>query len=85
MIPDPATVTVGGAQVTLCPATDQRGDTSAAGPCDAGAVQTSGIAPALALTDTASPATFNAAGQVITYSYKVTNTGPGPLSGDQRH
>ena len=43
LIPDPATVTLGGSQVRLCPAIDQRGFASAAGAkCDAGAVQTTG-------------------------------------------
>jgi hypothetical protein len=80
LITNPATVTLGSSQVTLCPATDQRGYHATA-PCDAGAVQTTGSPPALSLKDSASPVTFNAAGQVITYSYKVSNTGAGPLSG----
>jgi predicted outer membrane repeat protein len=50
LITDPATVTLGGSQVTLCPAVDQRGYASAAGAkCDAGAVQTTGR-PAAAVT-----------------------------------
>ena len=55
LIPDPATVTLGGSKVTLCPATDQRGYASAAGAkCDAGAVQTTGhpAAPVTGLTVT---------------------------------
>jgi predicted outer membrane repeat protein len=82
LIPGPTTVTLGGTQVQLCPATDQRGYHSAAGAaCDAGAVQTSGGPPALTLKDTVSPGSFNAAGQVLTYSYQVSNTGAGPLAG----
>ncbi len=82
IIPDPTTVTVGGSPVALCPATDQRGYPSARGTaCDAGAVQTSGSAPALALKDSAAPGSFNAAGQLITYSYQVSNTGTGTLTG----
>jgi predicted outer membrane repeat protein len=82
LIPDPATITLGSNQVALCPATDQRGYPSAASTaCDAGAVQTSGSPPTLTLTDSAAPASFNAAGQVITYSDKVSNTGAGTLSG----
>jgi predicted outer membrane repeat protein len=45
IIPDPATVTIDGNHLALCPATDQRGYASAPGPCDAGSVQTTGIAP----------------------------------------
>jgi hypothetical protein len=46
LIPDPTTITLGSKQVTLCPATDQRGYPSAASTaCDAGAVQTSGWPP----------------------------------------
>jgi len=82
IIPDPATVTLGGGQVTLCPATDQRGYTSAPDTsCDAGAVQTSGITPSLALADSAAPGGFRQAGDTISYLYQVTNTGAGPLSG----
>jgi len=82
IIPDPATVTLGGGQVTLCPATDQRGYTSAPDTsCDAGAVQTSGITPSLALSDSAVPGGFRQAGDTISYRYQVTNAGAGPLSG----
>jgi len=82
LIPDPTTITLGSNQVALCPATDQRGYPSAASTaCDAGAVQTSGSPPALALKDSAAPASFYAAGQQITYSYQVANTGTGTLSG----
>ena len=81
LIPDPTTITLG-SQVTLCPALDQRGYPSAASTaCDAGAVQTSGSPPALTLTDSAAPGSFNAAGQMITYFYKVSNTGAGTLTG----
>jgi uncharacterized repeat protein (TIGR01451 family) len=44
-------------------------------------VQTSGSPTAFTLKDSATPASFNQAGQVITYHYKVTNTGAGTLSG----
>jgi hypothetical protein len=83
IIPAPAAVTLGGSKVALCPAADQRGYASAAGSnCDAGAVQTSGIAPALSLADTAdAPGGYDQAGNTIRYKYKVTNTGPSPLSG----
>jgi len=82
LIPSPTTITLGGNPVVLCPATDQRGYLSASGTaCDAGAVQTMGSPPALALKDSASPATFNTAGQVITYSYRVANTGAGTFTG----
>jgi len=64
-----------------CPATDQRGYYASGSKCDAGAVQTSGSPPALALKDSAAPASFYAAGQQITYSYQVANTGTGTLSG----
>jgi hypothetical protein len=81
IIPSPTTVTLGGSQVGLCPAADQRGYASApAAACDAGAVQTTGSRPALTLKVSATPGSFNQAGQVITYHYKVTNTGAGTLS-----
>jgi predicted outer membrane repeat protein len=77
----PTTVTLGGSQVTLCPATDQRGySETPGGRCDAGAVQTTG-APPLTLADAAAPGSFSAAGQVITYSDRVTNFGAGTLTG----
>ena len=79
LIPGSTSVTLGG-QVQLCPATDQRGYATGTA-CDAGAVQTTGSPPALALKDSAAPGSFNAAGQVITYSYQVTNTGAGTLTG----
>jgi uncharacterized repeat protein (TIGR01451 family) len=82
IIPGTTTVSLGGRQVTLCPATDQRGyATATSSACDAGAVQTAGSPPVLALKDSATPGSFNQAGQVITYSYKVTNTGAGALTG----
>jgi uncharacterized repeat protein (TIGR01451 family) len=77
----PVTVTLGGSQVTLCPATDQRGySETPGGRCDAGAVQTTG-APPLTLADAAAPGSFSAAGQVITYADTVTNFGAGTLTG----
>ena len=81
IIPNPTTITLGSNQVQLCPATDQRGYASASGTkCDAGAVQTPGRPP-LTLKDSATPASFNQAGQVITYHYQVTNIGAGTLTG----
>jgi uncharacterized repeat protein (TIGR01451 family) len=59
LITNPATVTLGGSQVGLCPAVDQRGAASAAGAaCDVGAVQTTG-SPTTVTTTTAvaAPAT----------------------------
>jgi predicted outer membrane repeat protein len=77
----PVTVTLGSSQVTLCPATDQRGYTETpGGKCDAGAVQTTG-GPPLTLADSAAPGSFSAAGQVISYSDTVTNFGAGTLTG----
>jgi hypothetical protein len=82
MIPFTTTVTLGGSQVNLCPTTDQRGYPSATpAACDTGAVQTFSSPPGLTLKDSATPGSFNQAGQVITYHYKVTNTGAGTLSG----
>jgi hypothetical protein len=79
IIPSPITVTLGGSQVELCRAIDQRGYSSAPpAACDAGAVQTTGSTP-LTLKVTATPGSFNQAGQMITYHYKVTNTGAGTL------
>jgi hypothetical protein len=73
-------VTLGGSQVALCPATDQRGYTSAAATaCDAGAVQTSGRP--LTLKDSAIPGSFNHTGQKIAYHYQVTNTDAGTMTG----
>jgi hypothetical protein len=81
IIPDPATVTLGAGQVALCPTTDQRGYTSAPDTaCDAGAVQTSGIAPSLALADSAAPGGYRQAGDTLSYRYQVSNTGPDALS-----
>jgi hypothetical protein len=78
LIPDPTLITLGGSSVFLCGAVDQRGYETAAGTsCDAGAVQTAGVPSALTVTTSAAPATFNAAGQVITYSYLVRDTGTG--------
>jgi hypothetical protein len=82
LIPDPTTITLGSGHVVLCPAVDQRGYASAAKTaCDAGAVQTSGRTPGLALKDSAAPGSFNRVGQVITYHYTVANTGAGTLTG----
>jgi uncharacterized repeat protein (TIGR01451 family) len=47
----------------------------------AGASIIGGSSPALTLTDSATPGSFNQAGQVISYSYKVSNTGAGTLTG----
>ncbi|HEY1915255.1 MAG TPA: choice-of-anchor Q domain-containing protein [Streptosporangiaceae bacterium] len=44
IIPDPAAISVGARLLTVCPATDQRGYSSAPGPCDAGSVQTTATA-----------------------------------------
>jgi uncharacterized repeat protein (TIGR01451 family) len=82
IIPNPTSITLGGGSVSLCPAPagDQRGYVNRGSNCDAGAVQTAGQLPLL-LKDSAVPATFNAAGQPITYTYMVTNGGPGTLTG----
>ena len=44
-------------------------------------VQITPVIPELALTVSAAPATFNAAGQVLTYSYQVSNTGNVAVTG----
>jgi hypothetical protein len=80
VIPDPTAVTAGGTQVTLCPATDQRGDTSAPGPCDAGAVQVS--APLATTTTVSSAPNPSTAGQRVTFTATVAPTnGVSPLDG----
>ena len=77
IIPDPTSLTLGGSFMFLCGAVDQRGYASTGSTCDAGAVQTAASPPGLTVTTSATPATFNAAGQVITYHYLVTDTGTG--------
>ncbi len=80
LIPDPASVTLGGGNITLCPATDQRGYASAPGPCDAGAVQTTSSA-SLTLVNTSPTGGYRQPGDVINYDYQVTNTGTTALAG----
>jgi uncharacterized repeat protein (TIGR01451 family) len=80
IIPDPASITLGGGSVSLCPTSDQRGLTTRVYACDAGAVQTKGI-PALLVFTAFSPTSFSAAGQVITYTYQVDNISPATLTG----
>jgi len=77
IIPDPTSLTLGGTFMFLCGAVDQRGYASTGSTCDAGAVQTTASPPGLTVTESATPATFTAAGQAITYSYLVTDTGTG--------
>jgi hypothetical protein len=71
----PAIDLIPASRFPLCPAADQRGYATARGArCDAGAVQTSARRP-LRLKEAAIPGSFNRSGQVISYSYTVTNTG----------
>jgi uncharacterized repeat protein (TIGR01451 family) len=82
VIPDPATVSLGGTSVQLCPTTDQRGTSSPAStPCDAGAVQTGSAASTLTLDESTSATSYSKVGDTIPYSYLVTNTGTTVLSG----
>ena len=88
LIPDPATVTLGGSKVTLCPATDQRGYASAAGAkCDAGAVQTTGhpAAPVTGLTVTPGytslTATWTASSGATSYLVTVTQHNGSVIAG----
>jgi uncharacterized repeat protein (TIGR01451 family) len=46
-------------------------------PCGGGGIP---ISPKMQLSMTAKPSTFSAAGQAITYSYTVTNQGPGSIT-----
>jgi predicted outer membrane repeat protein len=69
IIPDPTTITLGSTQVALCPATDQRGYSSASGTaCDAGAVQTTGTPPALTTTAHPKSVTLGTTAPVLTDS-----------------
>jgi uncharacterized repeat protein (TIGR01451 family) len=75
LITNPAIITLGGIQVTLCPATDQRGYASATGAnCDAGAVQTTPSPADLSLANTPAPDPV-VSGQPLTYTLTATNTG----------
>jgi predicted outer membrane repeat protein len=74
IIPNETVVSMPGGQLLLCPDYDQRGYyVSAPGPCDAGAVQTTGQAP-VKLADSTTSTGFYQAGDQIGYRYKVTNT-----------
>lgn len=66
---------------TGCPTIDQQGTTRPQGSsCDIGAVEATANMPQLGLQISSNPSSYTTAGQTISYTYTLTNTGNVPLT-----